>query len=751
MGLKDRASIKSDSNKKMMDALDRILKKKGPRFTRRDLKMAALEVLGPAYSNDVLDSWKKTLIKMNLVKLLPDGSFMATEKAWEEIARVLGRRTLDEFLKQIGRRTTLDEVQAALEHLEEITIPRFYDILERYGVRVSEIIRGVAERGFFDENPRNLLRQMLEDCVRLHNEYCNRYRHTTSETEKRKFLDAMERLRKIVESVFIRYLQLPRGREPPAVLDVPREGEVREMKILNNESLELLLRKRVIDERVIVDYQPLVGNAFTGIDSSITEVRPLFEPPLPPFNLIVSITIDMSSSGGEPEIIVKPSPDEVAMERIGNLEKEGYVVPGSELLYFDDYYIKRIEEALMQRLQYRAALDSLKQCNPNKPSPNVSFMDGRIWPTEHKVADIFAPHRKYVISALSDFHNLVRYLDDTNTSVVGVVKRGHLGFLWYLVFWYAYKIKIIDERIFVMEPRLYESLENKDGTIALWLLMLYYARTHRFARLFAVRRKFYAMDDEVVRLFLNVALKRGGSIVDLEEEPAFWTDVVQEMLLRKELEERDDVKRIEAALQGKQFMGDLPEDFKTIIERLNQEEKKRLAEELEREELLHRKYALLKERLGLPSPIEQSQLLRWLLSCLSDLYAFGDIASFYFLPPIEYKDEFVKLYSSGSARIEPGKVPSFSLPRIDVLLPVIKWRLLRKNEREEARKVIERVLYRARDFELFVWYSPEEGVLWNLILPAPIMLAHTYAKGLREDLGPKYAAIITAAIAAYRQ
>jgi len=733
----------------------------GAAFSRSDVERVARGVFGKDYDPKEIRRVIGELVKNGVLRIYPSGKgetrYFITEDLMEAILDAIGQTTLDNFPASTYTES-LDDVQRELERVDELTLPQFYRLLEEMGIDTAKILREVlAVHEFAEQNPKELLMEMLEDCIEKHNEAYKRYLNETSEKGRRALMTIMNRLRAIIRSVYERYLQIPigtpreSGRYP---IRMPDEGEIGEIVLEDAGVVGELLEKRITDDKMIVDYEPIGGDYFDGVDSSVHEVRPRIGRYVPGFSVftVVSVTLGCDAEENRPPY-VKPRPEEVATERLSDLERKGYVTRGSELLRFSDYYIDRIKEANMQRIQYGFINETLRGVRQDGlPQPQIVYLDGRVWPTEHKLSDFFAEHRNYVLQALSEFVEIVKWMRGDGPKVVGVVKRGHLGFLWYLVFWYAYRKGVVSFEKFVLEPNMYESLENKDGAVALWLLMTYYGLTGKYGRLFAVRRKLYAADPEITKIFMRVHSERdrGLSIAEIEDDPAFWKEVVEEAIVRRKY--GDLMRTIERLLEGDiswdNLHIDLRRNLKPKLEVLDDESRRKLMRNLRRCALEKEKCEILKREIGFDVLNRQDGQL---MHDLSTAYAFGDVVSLYFLPPESYHEAFVEMFTSEDSGFQPGSSPYFALPRIDVLLPVLSWRIFGDVERSVITKYIDEILVRPGE-KFYVQYGTSEGVVWNLIVPSPVKLAHIYSKDIvRKEVAPKYAAILTMFISKLRE
>jgi len=727
----------------------RTINRVGMEFKFNDLRREALRILGGDFDTGDLRKYVKGLVRDGL---LHEGdkkdSYLASHKLIEELLKTLGQSSLDEFIQTtLGVEVeTIDEILEKYERFYDISLPQFYALMENFGVDVARLIRDVAlNTDFFERNPVDLLMEFLLDCVDLHNDLLSRFSSETASKRKDALANAMHRFRNIIRAVFDRYLQIPVGNYRSAVIYIPDDNTYRAIEITDREVLEKYLRKRVVDDRVIKEFDPNRGQIFFGIDSSSLEIKPKIRRKVPGFRVFTTVSVSLpDSDGGNGAPTIRPTPDEIAYDNLSLLERKGYVIKGSDLLHFDEYYIDRIAETQMQRLMYGASLDILN--NLNETSDAV-YLDGRVWPTEHKLSDLFAIHGKYVKQTILEFSNLVKAYNPDLPPVIGVVKRGHLGFLWYLVFWYAYRSRLVESSVFILEPDLYESLENKDGAIAWWLLVLYYLSTGKYGRLFAVRRKLYASDSETMRIAAVVAKYMGKNLIEVEEDFQFWNKTSREMVVRKTL--RTKIDELTRYLEGYQDAGiELPKEWLESLGNTTSSVRKKLLDELKKTGLYSSKCEVIKKHLGF-DPVGKEE--KSLFVPLSNVYAFSDVVSFYYMPPRNFNREWLELFASDGARFEPGEMPMISLPRMDLLLPVQYWTLLEMEvDSKELSEYIDASLFSSEKVELYTWYDSSEGIRWNLIVPSPVKLAHIYSKSLnKKEVAPMYAAIVSALI--YRE
>ena len=713
------------------------------------------------------------LVRLKLLRPLYTGDeFIISEKLISELTKKK-RITLDRWLKRTVVSTkTLDEIQAELERLEELTYPELIADLLSYDIDINSILEKIID-DLAKEDPHELLKSMLKELVDWHNMLVQRLRKESAFKKRERLKDLIDRIRDIIKMVYGRYLHIPLGPLEHHVIRVPisEEGMIN----FDEKRVDRYLEKRILDRGFIVETAPNTeADHFTGIDSSVHEIRPLIAKPpykksLPATLIFTVVSVNMAPrrEGADegPEFILRPEPHELASYKIRELEERGYVLRGSEIFKFlgdDEYYIKRVKEANMQKLQYH----QVKEWN-GEFIPDAIFIDGRIWPSEHKIDDFFAIHKRYVIETLRSYADVVRSLDPDSLVIIGTVKRGHLGFLWYVVHWYAVKKGYIEPEKFLIHLRFYESIESHDGILALKILLHYYRRKKRYGRLFAVRRKFYAIDEKVTNEALKAASKEGRDLIDREDETAFWKPIVKQIIVSKLLRENllkklgdaIELALIDRSVTKEGLLNVFPDELRPYVEgfvekivNLKEDELRALRERfnvlLSREEYLEA-YELYRKLGGTDVLLKIDRYTRALMSDLPLVYALGDVVVTYILPPIEYDEKQIETL------IKPPPNIGFALPRIELALPLQYWiPLIGLNNKDELRKrilnLVNHIAYnpttwKRSEMNFYILYK--EGTAWNLIVPAVVSTAHHYAKNIaKEELAPKYAALISTII-----
>jgi hypothetical protein len=219
------------------------------------------------------------------------------------------------------------------------------------------------------------------------------------------------------------------------------------------------------------------------------------------------------------------------------------------------------------------------------------------------------------------------------------------------------------------------------------------------------------------------------------------------MVVRKTL--RTKIDELTRYLEGYQDAGiELPKEWLESLGNTTSSVRKKLLDELKKTGLYSSKCEVIKKHLGF-DPVGKEE--KSLFVPLSNVYAFSDVVSFYYMPPRNFNREWLELFASDGARFEPGEMPMISLPRMDLLLPVQYWTLLEMEvDSKELSEYIDASLFSSEKVELYTWYDSSEGIRWNLIVPSPVKLAHIYSKSLnKKEVAPMYAAIVSALI--YRE
>ncbi|MCG2865249.1 MAG: hypothetical protein L7H04_05215 [Vulcanisaeta sp.] len=648
---------------------------------------------------------------------------------------------LDSNMDKIMKIKSFSEVQSEIIGEEEgkLSLPEFYgEFIKLYREKretIDAAIDDIIQNNF---DPKKLFMEMLDDYVELYRELVEKISSSTAGKERERLFNQAKNLIEIVNHIFGRVLSIPISHDTacsvcPIVLPKdPGRGEIR----VNRDVLEELLKDRIVDDRFFIEEEvrkPVA--AFAGVDTSVAEIdlREAKEfayirylPRMAIFTTVVSIR---EGRNGHYKVDIYPKPEKITSEDLDKLEADRDILPADVVYRFEEYYIRRIKEAIMHAKECH----QITSLPDSKPSLEIIYKDGAIWPAERKFDDFLYDHKEFVIDNLTAYYKMVKDASESPL-IVGVVKRGHLGFLWYLVNWYINrKMNKIDVRDLSRFVSFLERRPESDGYLAL-IMLSRYAETKKLAgkgvRLFAIKRKFYATDAVLVDALLEYAKREKRKIVDLEKDEKVWQEIVWSLLIdRDRVSKGSELKRFlegdTDALKTEEYWQDLEDLLKS----------KRMYNVNIRTPLDYINIYRVLIREG------REDIAKNLLSTESQkvydklpyILSHADIVFLYYLPPYERVIKFVLNNSAGN---------QLSLPRFEIQLKG------KEITREEIRKMISRLsVMPFPDF--YAYYGPEENVDPALIIPVPVMDAHLYAKGEMENIKEVYFELLRNAIDKY--
>ncbi len=443
----------------------------------------------------------------------------------EEIgARIAREEALLEFLRRYPTRSVSEEIGKQIE------------LNKLFPSRVEKMIEEIAEK-IAHENPRKLLKEMFEDLLEMFKEYAEKYRNIRNKVEEENIYKKLDRILQIIKIVYGYVLGIPLSTSrlrPRAPTEVARiclpDHKTKEYVIeYDPKVLEDFLDYRIPDETFIVFETPNDGqnNFIMGVDSSTAPIN-IIIPNITrrPLSLIVNTVVGITEREGKP--LLFPRPETIEKLDSYSAEEEGFLIRPDTLSSYPDYYRDRIREAQMNYLEYKF-IDKALSPEPSdsdlygklKRPPNIVFLDGRIFPYEHKLSDYVALHGKYVRKSIYAYVRLIRAADALRdiATITGVVKRGHLAYLWYIISWYMFRKEgLINEDEFLDPSSLItEDDEMRDEYIALLILKKFYDPNRKeLPRTFILIRRFYAMDP-VLRRAIGLT-----DSISKENDIMFW-------------------------------------------------------------------------------------------------------------------------------------------------------------------------------------------------------------------------------------
>lgn len=686
------------------------------------------------------------LVKKNILKISGRGLYKITDNYWN-IAKSKNIECYKNILDYINNYLefnknkaikTLSEIQDEILGLEaaNIRLAEFYGKLIMLDSEIRRIIKeAIDDIVRSNPNPKKLLIEMLNDYVEMYDELVERISLTIAGNERERLIKQSEELLRIITIIFGRVLSIPISREStcrqcPIILPKdPGKGRIQ----VNLEILVDLLEKRIIDDKFFVEEEvrsPIAD--FVGIDTSVAEIDLRIGPfafmrHLPPINIFTAIEAIRRGRNGNRDVNIYPRPEKITSEDLKKLEDEKDVLPADVLYRYDEYYIPRIKEAIMQSKEYQI-INSI----PDRiPMIAIIYKDGAIWPTERKFYDFLYDHKKFVIDNLIEYHKMVKNISDS-VPVVGVVKRGHLGFLWYLINWYIVrKMNKVDVKDLSKFVTFLERQRSSDGYLALLMLSRYADIKNlrdKGIRLFAIRRSLYSTDETFTVALLEYAEKENKKVVDLEKSESVWKEIVWSLLIHHDkVSKGSELRRLLKGdldvLRTEEYWQDLAVLLKTngmigmdIRDPLDYVSIYRILAKEGREDILK---SLLSE---------ESQKV---YSKLPYLLAHADIIFFYYLPPYDQSLEFIRKSINESREL--------ALPRFEIQL----------NETiQNVKNLISKISVMPFS-QFYVHYDRKEHVDRDLIVPVPIKDAHLYAKGEAKEISKVFLSVLLKAIREY--
>jgi len=416
---------------------------------------------------------------------------------------------------------TLEEVEGARRAEEqERVLPKIDVDIVRYVIGdrlMSAIIKSIAE-DIAKEDPKRLFRDFLYWLRDIFYSNVQELLKNPGHKKKEEIRNVLVTIDDIIKKLYGRVLGIPishseRQRHAAIILRLRTKAKESIFEI-NDTLLREYLEKRIPDDTFVVWVRPRKVKNFLviGVDTSTAKVvirlYPLVRRPLY-FHVNAGCRAKISSHGLEPVLEIYPKPEDLSYLSMKDAEERGYVIRLSTLYSVSEEFHGRIREAQMNTIEYMLVKESMENLDPLEGSPDVIYLDGRIFPYEHKLDDcIYGEHWLFVYRSLRAFRNLISTVDSNGerTIVAGAVKRGNIGFLSFLVLWYAREKGIINDKDLL--DFLTHRQGVRDSEIATLLLgTLYKKRLTRgiVPRTFAIIRGFYFMEDRLRTNYVKYA------------------------------------------------------------------------------------------------------------------------------------------------------------------------------------------------------------------------------------------------------
>ncbi|MCD6369702.1 MAG: hypothetical protein J7L38_07920, partial [Thermoproteales archaeon] len=206
----------------------------------------------------------------------------------------------------------------------------------------------------------------------------------------------------------------------------------------------------------------------------------------------------------------------------------GYIIT-PEMIEQSEERAERLAEAGINIIEYSLIEDAILnpsrrlENGPPPVPPRPILHDGRLYPYEHKLGDYEKGygdwHSKLVRISVYRFSNIVRaVIGDPRLRIVGVVKRARAPYLHPLIVWLLFKNKKFEneEKFWeYIDKNIYERWE-----VTRMLSKLFELRPPPEGytyRTFGLIRRYWAMDEEVMRAFV-----RSADTLEKEYDQNFW-------------------------------------------------------------------------------------------------------------------------------------------------------------------------------------------------------------------------------------
>jgi hypothetical protein len=229
----------------------------------------------------------------------------------------------------------------------------------------------------------------------------------------------------------------------------------------------------------------------------------------------------------EPNLVVFPNPE----------SDDVYLRPRGDTFPFlistfdvakTEYAEKRLLEAAMNALEYKSIIATADRISYVEPL----YLDGRLFPYEHRLDDLFYYHGRYVYRALKEYRNIT--VRASQRPIIGIVKRPGISILWhfarYVILSNLSNELGIDETALLLTEL--KSPYIHDGILALRMLMSAKGKckSQGLVTTFAVIRPYWVLEPKFLR-FADEYLKteegheRWHAFLERENKPDFWRAV----------------------------------------------------------------------------------------------------------------------------------------------------------------------------------------------------------------------------------
>jgi len=463
----------------------------------------------------------------------------------------------------------VDYREKLAEEEENEILREVVDTVEKH-LEIMSLLHGVIIE-LADADPLQLLEEYILKLVELYNTLSEDLASTVS--VKRQKDKRQERVR--IYKELLRTLQtfgvpVKRNNCTPesnfGIYPVCVDGK---RAIVDREKLHYVLERRIVPcpdgvRRFICVSPDLLSDGATvaGVDTSTREIY--ISLPLSPirrFGIAFSVAYIRSSDGSKPPVQIYPHPDDVPRDYLKG--KNRYlIIDEYEIGQLGQYYEKRVFECA-QTIAHCELIMKLVTDREIR-TPDVVFLDGRLYPYEYKFSEILAAHGEYVAEAIASYSQLLMVVD-WGVLIVGVVKRAaNLPILWRLVKYFLYKKTGKHE---FLTHEIYDRSAGTlvwDGILSYYLFKLFreikQQDTQTVVSSFGVIRPFWTLDEDIISFANEYAGAKGldwREFYNKENSADFWRDVIDAV-------RKGEIDLTEAKKSGLEWFENVyhnPEDF----------------------------------------------------------------------------------------------------------------------------------------------------------------------------------------------
>jgi len=239
----------------------------------------------------------------------------------------------------------------------------------------------------------------------------------------------------------------------------------------------------------------------------------------------------------DPKVMVFPEPDSIDTYLRPRGDAFPFLVTTSDVAKTTEYAEKRLLEAAMNALEYKSIIATADRISSAEPL----YLDGRLFPYEHRLDDLFYYHGRYVYRALKEYRNVI--VRASRRPIFGIVKRPGISVLWhfarYIILSNLSNELRLDETALLLTEL--ESPYIHDGVLALRMLMSAKGKCkgRGLATTFAVIRPYWVLEpkflhfaDEYLRT--EEGRERWRKFLEREHDPEFWRAVFRYVFSKDE-------------------------------------------------------------------------------------------------------------------------------------------------------------------------------------------------------------------------